>query len=108
MRPKSGLEAFQELRRQTPFGRSKLDQEVNLAHAWNYCRNYFANSNGWTPTSEGLPWRPGIYYVTLASGDVGTSAFYVGSFDRSILAWMPYPAPYRTEGSAEAEGQKDE
>jgi len=35
------LEAFRILKRRLPYGKSKLDQEVNLAHAWNFAREYF-------------------------------------------------------------------
>lgn len=50
-----------------------------------------ARPSPWVPTSERLPTRPGHYYVTLYDGRVGTSAFYVGSFDRSVIAWIPLP-----------------
>lgn len=51
----------------------------------------------WIPVEERLPEKSDIYYVTCHDGVVRKSAFYVGAFDRSAIAWMPkakMPEPF--------------
>lgn len=58
-----------------------------------------AQASGWHKISEdGLPDRPGIYYVTLHDGTFNLSAFYVGAFDKDVIAYLPYPPPFTPDG----------
>ena len=51
----------------------------------------------WIPVKTKYPDRPGIYDVTLFDGTISKSAFYVGAFDKSVIAWMPIPTTPYTE-----------
>lgn len=51
----------------------------------------------WIPVKTKYPDRPGIYDVTLWDGTISKSAYYVGTFDKSVIAWMPMPTNPYTE-----------
>ena len=53
----------------------------------------------WTPVSERLPEKPGMYMVTDSKGDVVRFVFYDNESSREYWmrcakAWMPLPEPY--------------
>ena len=64
---------------------------------WNRRIRSAAAELRWIPVSERLPKQSGVYDVTLYDGTISKSAFYVGAFDKSVIAWMPPPAKPYTE-----------
>lgn len=64
----------------------------------------------WTPVSEGLP-EIGVDVIVTDIETTGTySAYYLGdgfwqcdngTYNNRIIAWMPFPEPYKEEGTEE-------
>lgn len=56
------------------------------------------SAHHWTPASDALPLRTGIYLVCSATGTICT-AFYLGArwSIPGVVAWMCLPEPYKED-----------
>lgn len=110
--PFCGGEASRRYTDSHPKGQEKLHIECDVCNArtdWQYSRAKLCVEDWWnqrTETAAELRWipvktkypdLPGVYDVTLWDGTISKSAYYVGTFDKSVIAWMPLPTKPYTE-----------
>lgn len=88
----------------TPKGKAVFEYDGNgVGHITLECMDMLMDmvaSSMWTPCSEGLPKKPGIYTVTDNKGDVVRFVFHDTEssreyWSRCAKAWMPLPEPWK-------------